>query len=164
MRTIIQYVNNQIFRFLPETRCFGLKRVLVRLCGAKIGKNVRIGSSVMIIGAGKLEIGDNTWIGPRCLISASSYVKIGCNTDIAPNVFIGNGTHEITPEKDRIADVELAKDIEIGNGCWICANSAILAGVKIGRKCVVAAGAVVTKSCEDRVLLAGVPAVVKKNL
>lgn len=162
MRTIVQYINKLIFPLLPETKCFGLKRGLLRLSGAKIGSNVRICSSVMIIGAGELTIGDNTWVGHRCLISASSSIKIGKNVDIAPNVYIGNGTHEITPDKERIASIELSKDIVIGDGCWLCANVTILPGVTIGDKCVVAAGSVVTKSYGNMILLAGVPAVVKK--
>lgn len=165
MRTFVQYISKLVFHFLPETRCFGLKRSLLRLSGVKIGNNVRICSSVMIIGAGELEIGDNTWIGHRCVISVSSRIKIGANCDLAPNVFIGNGTHEITPDRERIADVELSKDIAIGDGCWLCANTSILAGVSIGNKCVVAAGAVVTQNVnEDTVLIAGIPAKVKKSL
>lgn len=164
MRSIVQYLNKFIFPLLPETKCFSLKRGLLRLSGAKIGSNVRICSSVMIIGAGELTIGDNTWVGHRCLISASSSIKIGKNVDIAPNVYIGNGTHEITPDKERIASIELAKDIVIGNGCWLCANVTILPGVTIGDKCVVAAGSVVTKSYGNMKLLAGVPADIKKNI
>ena len=164
MKTSVLYFANCIFRMLPETKCFGLKRGLLRLSGAKIGSNVRICSSVMIIGAGELTIGDNTWVGHRCLISASSSIKIGKTVDIAPNVYIGNGTHEITPDKERIASIELAKDIVIGNGCWLCANVTILPGVTIGDKCVVAAGSVVTKSYGNMKLLAVVPADIKKNI
>lgn len=164
MKTSVLYLANFMFRMLPETKCFGLKRSLLRLAGAQIGSNVRICSSVMIIGAGDLTIGDNTWVGHRCLISASSSIKIGKNVDIAPNVYIGNGTHEITPEKERIASIELSKDIIIGDGCWLCANVTILPGVTIGDKCVVAAGSVVTKSYGNMKLLAGIPADVKKNM
>lgn len=159
MRTGVQYINKLIFPLLPETKCFGLKRALLRWAGAKIGQNVRVCSSVTVIGAGELSIGDNTWVGHRCML----VIKIGRNVDIAPNVFIGNGTHEITPERERIADIELAKDVTVGDGCWLCANSAILPGVSVGGKCVVAAGAVVTKSFAGNCLLAGVPAEVKKK-
>lgn len=60
MRTCVLYIRKLVFHFLPETRCSGLKRSLQRLSGAKIGNNVRICFSVMIIDAGELEIGDNT--------------------------------------------------------------------------------------------------------
>ena len=64
----------------------------------------------------------------------------------------------ITPNNERIAGIDITKPIRIGNGCWLCANSTILPGVVIGNKCVVAAGAIVTKSSGDLKLLAGVPA------
>lgn len=137
---------------------------MLRWAGAKVGRNVRVCSSVMIVGAGELEIGDNTWIGHRCLISASSSVRIGKNVDIAPNVFIGNGTHGITPDRDRIADVECSRDVEVGDGCWLCAGSMVLPGVSLGAKCVVAAGSVVTRSFGPMKLLAGVPACIKREL
>lgn len=164
MKTCILYLSKLIFQFLPETKCFGLKRTLLRLAGVQVGKNVRICSSAMFIGAGRLKIGDNTWIGHRCIISSSSYIKIGANCDLAPNVYIGNGTHEITPQSERIADIEISKEITIGDGCWLCVNSTILPGVHIAPKCVVAAGAVVTRDIEENmVLVAGIPAMIKSK-
>lgn len=164
MKGFYRYLMKIIMPLFPETRCFGLKRWLLRCTGAKIGKNVRICSSAIFIGSGELTIGDNTWIGPHCLISVSSMIKIGANCDIAPKVYIGNGTHIITPDSSRIANIEISKDIVIGDGCWICVNSTILPGAEIGEKCVVAAGSVVTQSFTDSLcLLAGIPAVVKKR-
>ena len=46
---------------------------------------------------------------------------------------------------------------------WIGANVTILPGVTIGDYVVVAAGAVVTKDVPSGVLVAGVPAIVKKR-
>lgn len=165
MKGFYRYLVGIIMPLLPETHCFALKRLLLRLTGAIIGKNVRICSSATFIGSGQLIIGDNTWIGHRCLISASSLIHIGANCDIAPNVYIGNGTHIITPWCDRIASIEICKDIVIGDGCWIGVNSTILPGVEIGNKCVIAAGSVVTHSfVSNCCLLAGVPAAIKKEI
>lgn len=165
MKSVFRYIMGLIMPLLPETRCFGLKRWLLRRTGAKVGKNVRICSSAMFLGSGTLEIGDGTWIGHRCIISVSSSIKIGSDCDLAPNVYIGNGTHLITPDRKRIADIEISEDIIVGNGCWLCAGSMILPGVTIKDKCVVAAGAVVTRSPnEGMVLLAGIPAKIKKHL
>lgn len=158
MNSLKLYFVRCLVHHLPETRAFGLKRKLYRWGGVKIGNNVRICSSVKIIGAGQLEIGDNTWIGPETLISASSTVKIGANCDIAPRVFIGDGTHKLTPERNRVADVEICLPINIGDGTWIGAHATIVAGVTLGQKTVVAAGAVVTKSFEGMNIIGGVPA------
>jgi acetyltransferase-like isoleucine patch superfamily enzyme len=50
------------------------------------------------------------------------------------------------------------KGIIIKEGAWIGSGVTILDGVVIGRNCIVAAGAVVTKDVEDFTIVAGVPA------
>ena len=158
MNSFRLFVVRKILDFVPETRAFGMKRILYRWAGAIISEAVRINSSVKITGVGKLSIGANTWIGPNTIILCSSEISIGANCDIAPKVYIGDGTHEITPKEDRIAGVDTTRKITIGDGCWLCVNSTVLPGVTIGNKCVVAAGAVVTKNVDDMTLVAGVPA------
>lgn len=165
MRTIVNHFNNLLFPLIPESRGWGFKRFMLKLAGAKIGRNVKISSSLKVYGAGTLEVGDNTWIGYQTLIVASSSVVIGANCDIAPRVYIGTGTHLVDVNSDHIAAKDISMDVCIGNGCWLCTNSVILPGVKIGKKSVVAAGAVVTKTFNDNnILIAGVPAEKKKNL
>lgn len=152
------YIMRILMLFIPESRCFAFKRWLLRKSGAIVGDNVRVCSSAMFIGTGCLEIGENTWIGHKCLISVSSNVKIGANCDLAPMVYIGTGTHEITPEQSRIGGIELSKDIKIGDGCWLCAGCIILPGVRVGKKGVIAAGAVVVKDTNPYTINGGVPA------
>ena len=54
-------------------------------------------------------------------------------------------------------------DVIIGEGCWIGQNVCILPGVCIGKKSVIGAGAVVTKSIPDYSIAVGNPArVIKK--
>ena len=163
MNSLKLYIVNKISCFLPETRAFGFKRTLYRWAGAKIGNDVRICSSVKILGVGDLSINDNTWIGPEVIISCSSRVIIGANCDIAPCVYIGDGTHKIMLDGERAAGEAVTDNIIIGDGSWLCVNSTILSGVAIGRKCVVAAGSVVTSGSDDMKLLAGVPAKVIKD-
>jgi chloramphenicol O-acetyltransferase type B len=49
-------------------------------------------------------------------------------------------------------------DVVIGNDVWVCSNSMILSGVRIGHGAVVAAGAVVTRDVEPYSMVAGNPA------
>lgn len=158
MKSLRLFAIRQILHFIPETRGFGIKRALYRWAGVTIGDSVKINSSVIISGVGKLIIGSNTWVGPGTIIMCSSEITIGSNCDIAPRVYIGDGTHKITPDADRIAAIDTTSKITIGDGCWLCVNSTILPGVKIGKQCVVAAGAVVTTDCEERTMVGGVPA------
>ena len=160
------WIYKRLTGWLPETRCFGLKAALLRWAGAKVGKNVRIGSSVMIIGCGDLEIGDDVWIGAKALISLSSPAKvtIGSHVDIGPDVLIVTGSHKIEPDGDHIGGEGTSGSITIGDGSWICARATILPNMVLAQKTLVAAGAVVTKShAEQTCLLAGVPAETKKR-
>ena len=48
--------------------------------------------------------------------------------------------------------------VVIGRGAWLATRATVLAGVRIGRRSVVAAGSVVTCDVPDDTLVAGVPA------
>lgn len=163
MKPTLLYLFSFIICILPDTRCFGLKRILYRLAGAQIAKNVRICSSAKIIGNGNLSIGENTWIGHQVLIISTSIIQIGSNVDIAPRVYIGTGTHEIDIQTPGIAGKGLSKDILIDEGCWLCAGSYILPGSIIGKKSIVGAGAVVNGTFESFSLIAGFPAKIVKS-
>ena len=63
----------------------------------------------------------------------------------------------------RLQGVE-RKGIEIGNNCWIGAKVTILDGVTIGEHCVIAAGAVVSKSVPAYSIVGGVPAKVIRSI
>jgi acetyltransferase-like isoleucine patch superfamily enzyme len=52
----------------------------------------------------------------------------------------------------------------IRDNVWIGMNAVILKGVTIGENSVVAAGAVVTKSVPENVVVAGNPAIIVKQL
>ena len=158
------YICNLLFRLLPETRCFRLKASLIRWAGAKVGDNVRICSSATILGHGSLEIGDNTWIGQQVLIVCSSCVRIGKCVDVAPKVFIGTGTHQLDAAGEHSAGSGISRDVTIGDGVWLCVCSAVLPGLSIGTKSVVAAGAVVIRDVPEKIIVGGVPAQKLKDL
>lgn len=158
MNSVKLYIVSLIFRFIPQTRLFGLKSWLLRWCGAKIGKNVRICSSVVIQGSGDLEIGHDTWIGPQTFILCSALVRIGNYVDIGPQVYIGTGTHLISREGLHSAGEGVSKSIEICDGVWLGARSMILPGVKVGTKAVLGAAAVALEDVPEGVICVGVPA------
>jgi maltose O-acetyltransferase len=54
--------------------------------------------------------------------------------------------------------------VRIGDGCWIGARAIILPGVTLGKRVMVAAGAVVTGDVPDDSLVAGNPARVVRTL
>ena len=80
-----------------------------------------------------------------------------------PNVSIFAATHE-TEVQSRRQYIEYAGEVTIGSDCWIGGQTVILPGVRIGKGCTIAAGAVVTKDIPDFSVAIGAPARVVKTV
>lgn len=139
----------------------------------KFGKNVRIKENARIECYDKfagvelkpeLVIEDGVIIGYdfTCLVADS--IKISKDTIIASHVMITSENHGVDPasETPYYKQPLSTFSVYIGKGCWIGEDVIILPGVSIGDKCVIAAGAIVTKSVPDYSMVAGVPAKVIK--
>lgn len=92
-----------------------------------------------------LTIGKKVIFGPKPTIITGDH-----RTDV-----IGKYLIDVT-DAEKLTENDLP--VTIGDGCWIGANVTILKGVTIGRGSVVAAGDIVTKSCEPYSIIGGVPA------
>jgi len=110
-----------------------------------------------------IEIGDNFFANFGCIILDVNKVKIGDNVLFAPNVQVLTATHPIDPA-ERLAGIELAKPIIIGNNVWIGGGVILLPGVKIGDNVTIGAGSVVTGDIHDNLVAVGNPCKVVKNL
>ena len=166
MRSFRLYLYDVFVRLLPETRFWNLKSRLLRWCGAKVGLNVRISSSAIFLGDGRLEIGNDVWVGSGCRIMpvGDSSITIGPCCDIGPEVMIITGSHEIDINGGHIAGKGKSASVKIGDGCWLGARATILPGVTLASKTLVAAGAVVAKSVGlEKSMVAGVPAIIVKT-
>ena len=64
----------------------------------------------------------------------------------------------------RIESTGPTRPVRIGANAWVSFDVCILPGVTIGRRCLVAAGAVVSKDVPDDTLVAGNPARVVREL
>ena len=129
-----------------------------------LGKRSVIESFCCINNAvGDVTIGDHTRIGIHCTIIGP--VCIGNNVNLAQGITVTALNHNFEDVTKRIDEQGVStKPVVIGDDVWIGANAVILPGVTIGRHCVVAAGAVVTKDVPDNTLVGGVPAKVIKQL
>lgn len=131
---------------------------LVNLYGCRIGARTRIGAFV--------EIQKGATVGERCKISSHSFICEG--VCIEDGVFIGHGvmfTNDRYPratneagEPQQDEDWQLIES-HVRRGASIGSNATILAGVTIGERALVAAGAVVTRDVAAGVIVSGVPAV-----
>lgn len=119
-----------------------------------------------IKGLENLSVGDGTSIPKGSVIYCTDApCTIGKKVIFGPHPTIITGDHRIDILGKHIIDVAVDEKlpendlpVEIEDGCWIGANVTILKGVTIGRGSIVAAGAVVTKSCPPYSIIGGIPA------
>ncbi|MBX9448449.1 MAG: acyltransferase [Taibaiella sp.] len=120
------------------------------------GKNFKVASQAYIFNPNGLEVGDNVYIGFNTYLGQGE-IKLDDEVLIGNFVSITASNHLMKGDSFRFGGFK-AEPIYIGRGTWIGAQSAITAGVRIGRSCLIAAGSIVTKSVEDRIVVGGVPA------
>ncbi|KAA5546674.1 sugar O-acetyltransferase [Adhaeribacter rhizoryzae] len=110
-----------------------------------------------------ISFGENFYANFNCVILDVCRVSFGKNAFLAPNVQIYTATHPLDAQ-ERISGREFGKPITIGDNVWIGGHSVICPGVNIGNDVVIGAGSVVTKNIPDKVVVAGNPARVIKQL
>lgn len=111
---------------------------------------------------GTLEIGEGTSIGSCCRISSS---RIGRKALIAAYVYIISGGHQSDRVDIPIAvqPVEHRGRVELGDGCWIGALTAIMPGFHVGHDAIVGAHSLVTRDVPPFAVAYGVPARVRRD-
>ncbi len=109
--------------------------------GLKVGKNVSFGANI-------------NWGSEPYLITIKDNVRLSSNI-----VFLTHdgGSHAFR-DKDIYKGVNKFGKIVVEERSFIGANAIIMQNVRIGKRSVVGAGAVVTKSVPDDCVVAGIPA------
>ncbi len=185
MNTKMLFIYNLLLLPLPSNLFSRLRVWYLRKCGAVIGSDCVIQENVRIKGPGRLKIGNNVTVRTGAFIECGNLIIIGNGVEInygtllcangeselvidddvhiAHNVSLKGSTHQISYQGKSAAGRSLFKNISVGEGSWLCAGCIILPGVRIGKRNIIAAGAVVLADTEDDALMAGVPAVQKKK-
>lgn len=136
---------------------------LIKKILGSTGENIRVQPPFYCDYGVNISVGENFFANYGCTILDVNRVTIGKNCMLAPHVCIYSATHPVRAE-ERYLGVELGLPVTIGDNCWIGGNAVILPGVTLGNNVVVGAGAVVTKSFGDNVVIAGNPAKIIKQL
>jgi acetyltransferase-like isoleucine patch superfamily enzyme len=134
------------------------------------GKNVMIKPRTSVFkGIENFYIDDDVRIARYAVIySTRAKVFIGSKTGIAPYLKIITGNHRMNNighfmfDGDNNKNPDDDKDVIIEGDSWFGINVTILSGVTIGRGSVIAAGAIVNKSCPPYSIIGGIPAKVLK--
>jgi len=153
---------------LPRVKMLDeIRYILYRLAGIKIKGRCRIWGPLTIrpIGCSKnITIGKGTFINTEVRFGVpSDKVIIGSNVQIGPRVMFETMNHglQYTCGKGRGG---WTKPIVVEDEVWIGAGVIITQGVTIGRRAVIAAGAVVIGDVPTNTLVGGVPAKIIKRI
>ena len=134
----------------------------------KIGKNCRVTRSGMIWiedDRCTLSIGpDTTMVNVTFAVTEpGSKIIIGEECMFANDIDIRVGDSHSILDVATGKRINYAEDVNVGRHVWVGAHAIILKGVTIGSDSVIAAGAIVTRSCDSGSILAGNPAKVIKT-
>jgi len=130
---------------------------------ASIGDDVLIDPTVQFHYQQHLHIEHYCRIGQDCYINAEGGCTVGAGTIMAPEVWILSSTHRY--EQSNLLpydEVDEARPVHIGKGCWLGWGAKICPGVTIGAGAVIAAGSVVVKNVPKGAIVGGNPATIIK--
>ncbi len=142
-----------LFRLIPRP-FFGARRLLLRLFGARVGRDVHIYPSATIYLPWCLDIGHRSAIGEGAYIYNLGKVSIGERATISHKAHLCAGTHDYADPSLSL----IRSEIVIDDDAWICADAFVGPGVHVGRGAVVGARAVAVKNVDDWSVVAGNPA------
>ena len=153
------FLINAIFFINPLNPFNGLKTVLLRAFGSRIGKGVVLKPNINIKYPWRLTIGNNVWIGEGVWIDNLAPVFIGNNTSISQGALLLTGSHNY---KNVTFDL-MVKEIHLEDGVWIGAKSIVCPGVTCKSHSILTVGSVATKDLESYFVYQGVPAEKKRK-
>ncbi|MGF1582640.1 MAG: sugar O-acetyltransferase [Gemmataceae bacterium] len=139
-----------------ERRC-----ILRELFGAG-GENVWMQPPFFCDYGINILLGTKCFFNFNCVVLDVCQVRVGDNTLFGPAVQVYTATHPLNAELRR--QQEFGKPVEIGSDVWVGGGAIICPGVKIGSRCVIGAGSVVTRDIPPGVLAAGNPCRVIRDL
>jgi len=163
LRRVVDFVGygylslwNHVFAFLPS---YSLRLLIARyLYGMRIGK-ANLHRGVFLLSPWLIEVGNNVNVQMGCFLDGRGGLTIGNNVDLLPGVRLLTEEHDIdSPGYDTVK-----RPVHIGDNAIVGSWALVLPGVTISEGAVVGAGSVVTKTVEPYTLVAGNPAVKKRE-
>ena len=132
-----------------------IKVLILRLFGAKIGKNLTIKPKVNIKYPWFLEIGNSVWIGETAWIDNFVKVTIEDNVCISQGATLLTGNHNYKKSNFEL----ITGEIYLEKGSWIGAKSVVCGGVRCMSHSVLSVNSVATQNLNPYKIYQGNPAI-----
>lgn len=147
--------------FFFKSRIVPISSVLVpllKIFGAKIGKEVRIKPGIHIKYPWKLTVGDYSWLAD-CYLDNLDQIIIGKNCCISQQAVLITGNHNYSSKNFDL----ITTPIILEDGAWIGASAKVGPGVTLFSHAVLTMGSVATKNLMPYTIYQGNPAVKIKD-
>jgi putative colanic acid biosynthesis acetyltransferase WcaF len=156
---ILWYLASLVFinTFVPWP--YGLKTVILRIFGAKVGRGLVIKPYVKIKYPWFVNIGNHVWIGENVWIDNLAEVLIDSNVCISQGAMLLTGNHNYKREGFDL----ILGSIRLEKGTWLGAKSVVCPGVTVGSHAVLTVGSVATNDLDPYGIYTGNPAERIKN-
>lgn len=142
---------------------YTLRRIVAKRILQSCGSGIIVKDHCYFGNGTRLSVGNNSQLGRNARLQGD--ITIGNDCVMGPDVVMMATSHEFNrldiPINQQGAKAE--EPIVIGDDCWIGTRAIILPGVHLGDHCIVAAGAVITRSFSNNCIVGGVPARVIKT-
>ncbi len=124
---------------------------------------LKYGSKIIVAKRAYLEIGDKFRISPNSAIICYKKIVFGNNCRLSWDVLVMDTDFHKIKSMDG-EQINMPKEITIGNNVWIGTRAMVMKGTKLASYCIVASNSVVSKEIEGSYqIIAGMPAKVVKT-
>lgn len=128
--------------------------LILRLFGARMGRDVRVYGSAEIWYPPNLTLDDGAVVGRKSVIYCQAPIHLGRNAIISQHAHLIAGTHDVDAPDFPL----VTRRIEIGPDAWVGARAMVGPGVTVGTGAVLGAGGVAFSDIPDWAIHVGNPA------
>ncbi len=139
----------------PVLHSYPLKRAVLRLFGATIGRGVLIKPGLHVKYPWRLTVGDDCQLGERAWIDNMEDVVLASDVIVSQGAYLCTGNHDWSDPAMPLAP----RPIVVEHGAWIGAFAKVAPGTTVGAGSVLSLGAVALSDTEPWGIYAGNPAV-----
>lgn len=105
---------------------------VLRVFGARIGRDVVFRPRTRVKFPWKLEIGDRSWIGEGVWFHNQDHIRIANDVVISQETFLTTGSHAHRRDMALIT-----RPIRVDAGAWITSRCVVLGGSRVGRSALI---------------------------
>lgn len=155
LKRLLWYYTNAIVFKSSLFPFYGVKTLLLKMFGAKIGYGLQIKPCVNIKYPWLLTVGNDVWIGEEVWIDNLVMITIGSNVCISQGALMLTGSHNYKKTTFNL----ITGSIILEDGVWIGAKAIVNQGVTAGTHAVLTSGSIATKNLQAYSIYQGNPAV-----